>query len=114
MLSAAPLSAQNIPTPESAFGFSVGADRKLFDYEQSIDYFRRLARASRNIRLMDVGKTSFGRPWTIAVGGEVAEPRTGTLTARGTGRPGSPAFTGIRKCVTAESTVRLCTLPAAA
>ncbi|HVX39315.1 MAG TPA: M14 metallopeptidase family protein [Gemmatimonadaceae bacterium] len=56
-----------IPTPESAFGFPVGADYKLFTYEQSIDYFRRLARASNRIRLMQVGKTAYGKPWTIAV-----------------------------------------------
>ncbi|HYV97709.1 MAG TPA: M14 metallopeptidase family protein, partial [Gemmatimonadaceae bacterium] len=56
-----------VPTPESSFGFPVGADHKLFTYEQSIDYFRKLASASKNIRLMQVGTTSFGRAWTIAV-----------------------------------------------
>ncbi len=56
-----------IPTPESTFGFPVGADYKLFTYEQSIDYFRALARASNRVRLMEVGKTAYGKPWTIAV-----------------------------------------------
>ncbi len=58
---------KNIPTPESSFGFPVGADHKLFTYEESIAYFRKLAAASKNIRLMEVGKTSFDRAWTIAV-----------------------------------------------
>ncbi len=57
----------DIPTPESVFGFPVGADYKLFDYEQSIDYFRKLAAASDHIKLIDVGRTSFGRPWTVAI-----------------------------------------------
>src|SRR5262245_36034322 len=58
---------KSVPTPESSFGFPVGADHKLFTYEQSIDYFRKLAAASKNVRLMQVGTTSFGRAWTIAV-----------------------------------------------
>ncbi len=56
-----------IPTPESVFGFPVGADYKLFGYDQSIAYFRKLAAASPRIRLMEVGKTSFGHPWTVAL-----------------------------------------------
>ena len=56
-----------IPTPESVFGFRVGADFRLVDYDQSIDYFRKLAAASNRIRLVDVGVTSTGHPWTLAV-----------------------------------------------
>lgn len=56
-----------LPTPESVFGHPVGADFKLIDYRQSIDYFRRLAATSDRIRLLDVGRTSQGRPWTIAL-----------------------------------------------
>ncbi|HKN65087.1 MAG TPA: M14 metallopeptidase family protein [Gemmatimonadaceae bacterium] len=56
-----------VPTPESSFGFAVGADYKLFDYEQSIAYFRRLAAASNRIKLLEVGQTSFGRPMMVAI-----------------------------------------------
>ena len=56
-----------IPTPESVFGFPVGADYKLFTYDQSIDYFRKLAAASNRIKLVEVGKTSYGKPWTVAI-----------------------------------------------
>jgi hypothetical protein len=56
-----------VPTPESVFGFTVGADGKLFDYEQSIGYFRRLAAESPHVRVIDVGRTSFGRPWSAVV-----------------------------------------------
>jgi hypothetical protein len=33
----------SLPTPESVFGFPVGADYKLFTYDQSIDYFKKIA-----------------------------------------------------------------------
>jgi hypothetical protein len=56
-----------LPSPESSFGFPVGADYRLFDYEQSIAYFRRLAAASNRIKLIDVGKTAFGRTFTVAL-----------------------------------------------
>jgi len=65
-----PVAAQQpkpLPTPESSFGFPVGADHKLFDYEQSIAYFRRLAAASNRVRLIDLGQTSFGRTFTVAL-----------------------------------------------
>jgi hypothetical protein len=46
-----------LPTPESVFGFPVGADYKLFTYDQSIDYFKRLAAASNRVKLITVGNT---------------------------------------------------------
>src|SRR5215472_4414844 len=42
---AAGAGASSIPTPESVIGFPVGEDFKLFTYDQSIDYFRKLAAA---------------------------------------------------------------------
>ena len=56
-----------IPTPESVLGFPVGADFKLATYDESQRYFQALAAASNQIRLIDVGKTSNGHPWTLAV-----------------------------------------------
>jgi hypothetical protein len=56
-----------IPTPESSFGFKVGADSQLFDYDQSIAYFRKLAAASGRVKLIEVGRTSFGKAWTVAL-----------------------------------------------
>ncbi|MBI1810121.1 MAG: hypothetical protein HYR75_09510 [Gemmatimonadetes bacterium] len=61
------LTAQQIPTPESVLGFPVGADFKLATFEESIAYFKRLAASSNRIKLMDVGKTSEGRTFTVAV-----------------------------------------------
>jgi hypothetical protein len=56
-----------VPTPESVFGFPIGKDSNLVDYEQSIDYFQKLAKASNRIHLINVGTTSFGRPWMAAI-----------------------------------------------
>ena len=56
-----------IPTPESVLGFAVGADYKLATYDESITYFQRLAASSNRIKLMDVGKTSTGHAWTLAI-----------------------------------------------
>jgi hypothetical protein len=62
------VSAQSaIPTPESVIGFPVGTDLKLIDYDQSIAYFQKLAASSNRIKLLDVGKTSSGHPWTLAI-----------------------------------------------
>jgi hypothetical protein len=66
LLLASPASAQ-IPTPESTFGFRVGADFKLIDYDESIRYFQQLAARSDRIKLVDVGKTSSGHAWTLAI-----------------------------------------------
>ncbi|MCZ2458954.1 MAG: hypothetical protein LC128_04945 [Chitinophagales bacterium] len=58
---------QNIPTPQSVFGFEVGADYQLIDYEQSVDYFKKLAAASNRIKIMQAGYTSYDRPWYYSV-----------------------------------------------
>jgi len=56
-----------LPTPESVFGFPVGADYKLFTYDQSIDYFKKLAAGNPRMKLITVGKTSYGKSWTAAI-----------------------------------------------
>src|SRR5688572_15171385 len=58
---------QTVPAPATVFGFAVGADSQLFTYDQSIEYFRRLDAASDYVRLIEVGKTSFGKTWTVAL-----------------------------------------------
>jgi hypothetical protein len=71
LVAAAPRSAvaqqAGVPTPESVLGFAVGTDFKLVTYDESIRYFQRLAAASNRIKLLEVGKTSEGRAWTLAI-----------------------------------------------
>jgi hypothetical protein len=58
---------QAVPTPESVLGFRPGDDFKLATYEESIAYFQRLDAASDYLELREVGRTSEGRAWYLAV-----------------------------------------------
>ena len=58
---------ETIPTPESSLGFTVGADFEMATYDESIAYFRLLDAASDRVAMLDVGRTSEGRPWYVAV-----------------------------------------------
>jgi murein tripeptide amidase MpaA len=60
-------SRSSVPSPDSVFGFAPGADYKLATYDQSIEYFRKLAAASRYIKLYEAGKTSQGRTMYYAL-----------------------------------------------
>jgi zinc carboxypeptidase len=57
----------SLPTPESVFGFAPGADYKLATYEQSVEFFKKLAAASKFVKLMEAGKTSQGRTMYYAL-----------------------------------------------
>jgi hypothetical protein len=59
--------AQTIPTPESVLGHKPGDDFYLANYDESRDYFRKLAAASDRIKLISVGKTTRGQDWEIAI-----------------------------------------------
>ena len=57
----------NIPAPESFFGFAPGADKKLANYEQVIEYFRKVDAASDRVRMVEAGKSSQGRTYAFAL-----------------------------------------------
>jgi hypothetical protein len=67
LIVSASLAANGIPTPESVFGFKPGADYKLATYDQSLDYFRKVAAAARHVRLVQAGTTTQGRPMYFAL-----------------------------------------------
>src|ERR1700722_13865682 len=52
-----------ITSPEAAFGFNPGTDRKLADWSELTTYFKKLARQSDRVRYDEVGKTTEGRPF---------------------------------------------------
>ncbi len=52
-----------VASPESFFGFRMGADRKLANWDRLLEYYRLLAKASNKLRLVELGKTSEGRPY---------------------------------------------------
>lgn len=53
---------QKVPSPEEIFGFQVGADYKLADYDQMLAYYDKLATASDRVKMIDIGKSVMGRP----------------------------------------------------
>jgi Zinc carboxypeptidase len=67
LLLAAPLAAASLPTPESVLGFKPGADYKLATYDQSVDYFQKVAAASKYVKLVEAGKTTQGRTMYYAL-----------------------------------------------
>ncbi|MFH1765766.1 MAG: M14 family metallopeptidase [Gemmatimonadota bacterium] len=59
------LVAQTVPTPRSEFGFEVGADRKLANWDQMTAYYEKVAQASRRVRVDTLGSTTMGRPFIM-------------------------------------------------
>ncbi|MEE4450620.1 M14 metallopeptidase family protein [Novosphingobium resinovorum] len=60
----APVFAQSsAPTPESWFGHRMGADRQLEPYAKIVDYYRALEKASDRIKIVELGKSTEGRPF---------------------------------------------------
>src|ERR1035441_177055 len=62
-----PAAAQIIPTPESVLGHKPGDDFYLATYDESREYFHRLAASSNRIKMISVGKTTRGLDWEIAL-----------------------------------------------
>src|SRR5436189_6488571 len=59
--------AQSAPTPESVLGHKPGDDFYLANYDESRDYFHKLAAASNRVKIVNVGKTTRGLDWEIAI-----------------------------------------------
>ncbi|HLY16825.1 MAG TPA: M14 metallopeptidase family protein [Bryobacteraceae bacterium] len=59
--------APDVPTPESVLGHRPGDDFYLATYDESRDYFHKLAARSNRIKLITVGKTTRSLDWEIAV-----------------------------------------------
>jgi hypothetical protein len=52
-----------IETPEHFFGFQMGADRKMAHWDDMVRYYDLLGKASDRIKVVNMGKTSEGRPF---------------------------------------------------
>jgi len=62
---ACPLAGQSVPTPLEHFGFELGSDRKLADWDQLTSYYEKLAQTSRRVTLDTLGPTTQGRPFLM-------------------------------------------------
>jgi hypothetical protein len=54
-----------VTTPEQAFGFVPGTDRKLADWKELVAYFQKVASQSDRVRFQELGKTMEGRPFVM-------------------------------------------------
>ena len=56
-----------IPSPRDTLGFEPGEDRKLADWSQIVDYFKRLDSASPRVSVHQLGLSTERRPFVVAV-----------------------------------------------
>ncbi|MDH5368045.1 MAG: M14 family metallopeptidase [Cyclobacteriaceae bacterium] len=54
-----------VPKPEDVYGFKVGADYELADYNQILDYLGQLAEASPRVIKTEIGKSVLGKPMLL-------------------------------------------------
>jgi hypothetical protein len=52
-----------LPSPEKFFGFRMGADRQLANWDKLHEYYQLLAKSSNKLKLVELGKSSEGRPY---------------------------------------------------
>ncbi len=60
-------SGQSLLPPEKVFGFPMGSDRNLIDWNQVTNYFFALDKGSDRIIVKELGKTTLGKPFLLAV-----------------------------------------------
>ena len=51
-----------IPHPRDTYGHEVGADYKLADYDQMLEYYDKLAASTDRVQMIEIGKSVMGRP----------------------------------------------------
>lgn len=56
-----------VPSPVEFLGHEVGADERLCNFTDLMRYFRAVAAASDRVRLVDIGRTSYGQSMTMAI-----------------------------------------------
>lgn len=56
-----------ITAPKEALGFSIGDDYQMASYTQLEAYWKKLASESDRMKLVEIGKTGFGRPQYMAI-----------------------------------------------
>ena len=52
--------AQNVPSPKSHFGFSIGDNYQLATFTQTEAYLQKVAAVSKKVKLQIIGKTEEG------------------------------------------------------
>jgi hypothetical protein len=63
----APAPPSGLVPPEQFFGHRLGEDRKLARWDRIVEYFRLLEANSDRLQLVDLGKSTLGKPFPMAV-----------------------------------------------
>jgi hypothetical protein len=64
---ATPSAAAHVTTPMQEWGHNIGDDYFLVDYQQLITYWHKLEKQSPRVHIVDIGKSSEGRPMLMAI-----------------------------------------------
>ncbi len=67
LLISLPLFLTSQTSPEEFLGHRVGENRKLADYDQILVYFKKLDEESEKIKVLNIGKTTLGKPMIMAI-----------------------------------------------
>ena len=59
------LSAQDVPTPESHFGYEIGSEQTLANWTELTVYYEVLANASGRVKVDTLGLTTMGQPFVM-------------------------------------------------
>lgn len=55
--------AQNVTSPEEFFGFQMGADRNLANWDKLVEYYQLVGGQSERMMVVDMGDTEMGQPF---------------------------------------------------
>lgn len=58
--------AAQVPSPQSVLGFRPTDDKTIADWGQITDYFAKLDKASKNVAVKEIGKSTNGKPLIVA------------------------------------------------
>ncbi len=98
--------AADVPTPESHLGFRPGADYRLAQWVQVVDYFGKVAAGSDRVQVRELGKTTGGRPYLAAFVSSAANIKNFDkiqATQRTLGQPTTPQLDANLQRVVADS-----------
>ena len=59
------LSAQDVPTPESHFGYEIGSEQSLANWTELTAYYEVLAQTSERVKVDTLGLTTMGQPFVM-------------------------------------------------
>ena len=80
--------AAQVPSPRSVLGFTPTDDKTIADWGQITDYFAKLDKASNQVTVKEIGKTTNGKPLIVAFISSADNIKNSTNTGRS--MPSSP------------------------